>query len=655
MKTSAHSPAPKAQFYAILTLLGCDSGTLFLAVKLFSSRQWLHWVALAALVAVFATLAVMQYRWSQEIAQASSLRMRANLQVSINRFREDLDRELSTVALIFQSDAGASAGDRLNSFAQHYQSWQRSTAHPKLVSAIYISQGNPKDSPLLQLTAAGFQPAQWPQGLLRVRDALPDFHGGPRRNERGPHHGDRLAVRLHHGGGFGMFAPGPPWFVDEDTPAMIGRIGSTEDGSGWWAFVVLDRDVLANQVLKDLADRHFAGTGGLEYRVAVTKRDDPRQVLFTTDAGFGSQKDTRADAVEGLFGLFGGPVAGRIAEARVATATPPSAPEQRATHMPWMVRFEPLRHGLPPEGGWQLIVQHRHGSLEAAVKSMQFRNLAISLAVLAVLAITTGMLWVTSRRAQRLAQLQMDFVAAISHELRTPLTVISSAADNIADGVVENRQQFARYGRVIKAQARQLIDLVEQVLMFASTGQQRTPMYARQVEVDEVIKTAIRNTADVVSAAGFHLEYTASTDVPPVVVDPMALAHVLQNLIGNAVKYGGEAKWVGVRADSAPSPTGLCARIHVSDGGAGIPERELARIFEPFYRGEAAAAAQIHGTGLGLAVARAATEAIGGRLTVKSTPGSGSTFTVTLPGATRNPAEVKAADQPAPVPSRSSD
>jgi len=77
---------------------------------------------------------------------------------------------------------------------------------------------------------------------------------------------------------------------------------------------------------------------------------------------------------------------------------------------------------------------------------------------------------VASHRAQKLAQLQMDFVASVSHELRTPLTVICSAAENIVDGVVGGKQQLTQYGSVIRHQGRQLTALVDQVLLFASTG-----------------------------------------------------------------------------------------------------------------------------------------------------------------------------------------
>ena len=81
------------------------------------------------------------------------------------------------------------------------------------------------------------------------------------------------------------------------------------------------------------------------------------------------------------------------------------------------------------------------------------------------------MLIVTSHRAQRLAQLQVDFVTAVSHELRTPLTAIISGADNICNGVVGTGRQMAQYGSVIGNQARQLFELVEQILLFAATRQ----------------------------------------------------------------------------------------------------------------------------------------------------------------------------------------
>jgi signal transduction histidine kinase len=106
----------------------------------------------------------------------------------------------------------------------------------------------------------------------------------------------------------------------------------------------------------------------------------------------------------------------------------------------------------------------------------------------------------------------------------------------------------------------------------------------------------------------------------------------LQNLIANAVKYGGESRWIGIRALIADGPDRRKEiSITVEDKGIGIGQEELKRIFDPFYRTPAATAAQIHGSGLGLPLAKTIAEAMGGRLTVTSVPRKGSAFTVHLP------------------------
>src|SRR6202035_4721342 len=110
---------------------------------------------------------------------------------------------------------------------------------------------------------------------------------------------------------------------------------------------------------------------------------------------------------------------------------------------------------------------------------------------LVVLAINMAMLIVTSHRAQRLAQMQMDFVTAVSHELRTPLTVIISGADNICNGVVGSSQQMAHYGSVIGNQARQLFGLVERILLFAASRQGRLRYNLQPVSVHEVIDATL--------------------------------------------------------------------------------------------------------------------------------------------------------------------
>ena len=235
--------------------------------------------------------------------------------------------------------------------------------------------------------------------------------------------------------------------------------------------------------------------------------------------------------------------------------------------------------------------------------------------------------------AIQFAKLQVDFVTSISHELRTPLAVIRSAAENIADGVVGGKEQLARYGSVIRNQSRQITDLVNEILLFASTRNEKNRYTMRPLQVSEIIGLAMENTAELVRAAGFVVEQHVEPDLPGLIGDFSALSHCLQNLIGNAIKYSGQTRWICIRAflDEARIPGHREIQISVQDRGIGIDKPEIPHIFEPFYRSPAVSAAQIHGTGLGLPLARSIAEAMNGRLTVESKLGIGSTFTLHLP------------------------
>jgi signal transduction histidine kinase len=118
-------------------------------------------------------------------------------------------------------------------------------------------------------------------------------------------------------------------------------------------------------------------------------------------------------------------------------------------------------------------VQHEGGSLEAAVAAVRRRNLGISFGILLLLTISVVLLTMSSRREQRLARQQMEFVAGVSHEPRTPVAVIRSAAENLAQGVVASGERVKRYGETIEAEARRLGDMVERGLQYAD--QRRRP------------------------------------------------------------------------------------------------------------------------------------------------------------------------------------
>ena len=382
-----------------------------------------------------------------------------------------------------------------------------------------------------------------------------------------------------------------------------------------------------NNILPALAQRYFRGTEGLDYQVAVTAGRNMGSPLYSSDAGFGNAEIADADGTMNIFGRLrsdgqGSPI--RIFH----TPSQENGPAASVA-----VTWFPLLREAGADQDWRLIVRHRRGgALGAFIADSRRRDLAISFGVLFLLVISMAILIFTSTRAQRLAKLQMDFVTAVSHELRTPLTVISSAAENIAHGVVEGKPQLEQYGSVIGAQARKLFEMVEQILLFAAIreGQQRYSL--RPLEVPEILDAALSGTAGLIRTAEFHVEQQIEPNLPRIVGDLPALSQCVQNLITNALKYGSEQKWIGIQARlTEHGLTGKEIQISVSDRGIGIAPEELRHIFEPFYRSPSVTAAQIHGTGLGLPLAKSIMEAMKGQVTVKSAPGRGSTFTLHLP------------------------
>ena len=234
--------------------------------------------------------------------------------------------------------------------------------------------------------------------------------------------------------------------------------------------------------------------------------------------------------------------------------------------------------------------------------------------------------------AQQLTKLQMEFVASVSHELRSPLAVISSAADNIVDGIVEGKEGLKRYGLVIRNQNRQMTELVDQILLFASTEDRKNRYALQPLQVAQIFEAVVTSTKELIESAGFMMEQSIEPDLPRVMGDLSAISQCLQNLVGNAVKYGGNTHWIGLRAAAGQSQNGAGreVQISVSDRGMGIDRSELSNIFDPFYRSPRVQAVQIHGTGLGLSLAKRISETMGGTLSVVSELSVGSTFILHL-------------------------
>ncbi len=282
-----------------------------------------------------------------------------------------------------------------------------------------------------------------------------------------------------------------------------------------WLVIQLNADVIGNRVLPELANRYFTGVDGLDYQVALVAGTSPRRVIYSSDPSFAVQDPLDAD---GRMNLFGRAVDETGASPLYVFHQPSrSTAPPIAVSMAWF----PLFGDAPPQDDWQLVVRHRRGgALGAFVEEIHRRDLTISFGLLLLLVISMTMWIIISHRAQRLAKLQMNFVTAVSHDLRTPITIISSAADNIALGVVHERQQVEQYGTVIGSQARRLSALVEQVLLFASVRDSSHRYVLRPIEVSEVIETTLAASAELIQASRTSVERDIERDLPPVMGDP---------------------------------------------------------------------------------------------------------------------------------------
>ena len=232
----------------------------------------------------------------------------------------------------------------------------------------------------------------------------------------------------------------------------------------------------------------------------------------------------------------------------------------------------------------------------------------------------------------QLAKLQMEFVASISHELRTPLAVLMSAADNLADGLVEGKAALHKYGAILQHQSRSIGVLVDQILLFASTEDGKKHYTLEPLEVAPLIDSIVSSTERLTKEAGTTLELQIDSQLPFILGNRTGISQCMQNLIGNAVKYGGADRRIVLKASAVSGGSGSDGevRISVTDHGIGIEPSELPHIFDPFYRSPRVRAAQIHGTGLGLSLAKRIAESMGGGLSVTSEHSAGSTFTLHL-------------------------
>lgn len=541
---------------------------------------------IAVLIAMLLTLIILQLRWSREVSEAERVRLEQNLSRSTASFQSTFSRDLIGLCRSLETPESTDMASFKGEIFMRYGAWLRFSGRAPLVEGIYFRRST-RPAALLEFDPQHntLAPAAWPQS---VKSAFKRNHSLPRQPDR--------------------------WVWDGRMPGLVHAVYIARGASAQsepahlrpygYLVVLLDAKYLEQHYLPEIAQREFPATSGFLFQIVHEDGLGMRSVIYRSSSAVPEEVFTRADQVASL-----------LPESHVA------AQKDGA--------FEPvfIENRQP---GWWILVRHHAGSVGAAAIELRHRNLGISIAVLLVLAASLLIIVLTTARARRLARREMEFATGVSHELRTPLAVIRSAAENLADGVVTEAGRVREYGAMIHREGLRLSTMVDHILDFSALRSEARQYKLEAVPAASVIETAKAGSQLLAHAAGMTIESKLADNLPLLATDAGALRQCLENLMNNAVKYGKAGGRIEISASYTQGRNNQ-ACLTVRDYGPGIAPEDRPYIFDPFYRGARARNSAARGTGLGLSLTREIIEALGGRVTIDSSPGKGAAFTLHVP------------------------
>lgn len=230
-------------------------------------------------------------------------------------------------------------------------------------------------------------------------------------------------------------------------------------------------------------------------------------------------------------------------------------------------------------------------------------------------------------KLKELERMRSDFVANVSHELKTPLTSIMGSVETLKEGAAQDPGDRSRFLNIIEEHSKNLHHLIEDLLLLSKMESGRENLKREKLDAEKILKKVIETLDLVLNSKKIKVNLDFSEKPFLIFGDPKSMEQVFSNLIDNAVKYNEPGGKIAVRGFYETDT----AKIEIEDTGIGIPDSDIPRVFERFYRVDKSRSRESGGTGLGLAIVKHIIERHSGQIQVKSHPQKGSTFTITLP------------------------
>lgn len=528
---------------------------------------WIEWGMILVLFALTAGLAWLQFQWVGELGRAEAGRLRERLAEQARSISRQFDADLGEAIRLLKPSGSEMRLTNLPALLASRQRAWLESSNGLPLARIGLALREERRLLFLDPHSGAVTTADWPEAWARLREYVDRVTAGGRPAFRDP---EGILI---------------------ESPVFASGAGRGPGPEAGWLLLELDLRGLRERWFPGMVEAHLSLLGEQPYDAEVGTPDDPTAIYSTG----------QSPVADGLVSvrLHGSLLAGRRRDAQ--------------------------------EGAWVLRVAPRPGRLEAIMSRSRRRNLLLAMgANLLLLAAGLALVFHT-RRSRELARDRLRFVATVSHELRTPITVLRGAGYNLLRGIASDPAQVRRYAELILHNTQQLQDLTEQTLVLTSAGRGTSGLRKSRIQLEPVIQEALAGAAEDVRRAGCTVETRLPEDLPAVDADPSALRRILQNLVSNAAKHGGQGGWIGIQAAVRRDASPPMLEIRVDDRGPGIPRQEQGRVFEPFFRGAAALDAQTRGSGLGLAVVQELVAAHGGSVHLDSEPGSGTCVRFRLP------------------------